>query len=221
VGAAHQRSAIANYVFQYPAYAAAAFVTAIALLAAAGCGRPGDEYESTVTGTVTIDGELAKSGTMTFHQMDKGTLAIGRIKPDGSYSLRTGQGGLRQLDGSAIMPGKYSVTVSITGPPVSDETVVEGGPPSPGPSLIAVKYAQKGTTDLRYTVKPGKQVIVLNLERAEAEPKGEAAGASPANDSPAGVEVDQAVDTPVEDEAPVDNAGAQAEQQANPENRAP
>jgi hypothetical protein len=143
---------------------------ALALLTFVACGGPAFEYDSVVTGTVTVDGDLADSGTVTFHPVKDGRPAIGRINPDGSYSLRTGQGDLREADGGTVMSGEYLVTVNITAPSAEGAVVAEGGPPIPGPSLIHSKYAQKSTTDLRFTVKPGPQVIVLNLEGAEPAP---------------------------------------------------
>lgn len=151
-------------------------IAAIAgLLLAAGCGGPAYEYDAVVTGTVTVDGELARSGTVTFHPAKKGPAATGRINPDGSYSLRTGQGDLSQADGGTVASGEYVVTASITAPRPSGEAIREGGPPKPGHSLIDKKYATKDTTDLRYTVKPGQQVIVLELKGAEAEAATESA----------------------------------------------
>jgi len=154
------------------------------LAAVPGCGGAAYEYDSIVTGTVTIDGELAKTGTVAFHPVGKGRPAIGRIHPDGSYSLRTGQGDLSQPDGGTVMSGDYLVTVNVNAPPAKGAVVGEGGPPIPGPSLIASKYAQKSTTDLRFTVKPGKQVIVLNLEGAEpASPEEKANSAEAAEEA--------------------------------------
>lgn len=154
-----------------PPYKGATLI--LAFLIATGCGGPAYEYDAIVTGTVTIDGDLAKSGTVTFHPAKDGKPAIGRIYPDGSYSLRTGQGDLQQVDGGTVIPGEYLITVSVTAPPAEGAVIAEGGPPVPGPSLVAAKYAQKETTDLRHTVKPGKQVIVLNLEGAEPTPTAE------------------------------------------------
>lgn len=148
---------------------------ALALFVAAGCGGPANKYDSVVTGTVTIDGELANSGTVTFHPTNGGKMAIGRIHPDGSFSLRTGQGDLRKVDGGTVEPGEYIVTVSINGPPVEGSQVIEGAPPIPGPSLVAAKYASQATSDLKRTVKEGSQVIILELERAEMAPPAEVA----------------------------------------------
>ena len=137
---------------------------AMALLVTIGCGGPANKYDAVVSGSVTIDGELAKSGTVVFHPVARdGKVAIGRIYPDGSYSLRTGQGDLREEDGGTVVPGEYIATVSITGPPVESEQVIPGAPPIPGPSLVAAKYAATDTSDLRRTVKAGEQIINLEL----------------------------------------------------------
>jgi len=200
------------------------------LATAQGCGGPAYEYDAVVTGTVTIDGELANSGTVAFHPVDKGRLAIGRIHSNGSYSLRTGQGDLSQVDGGTVMCGEYLVTASITAPPVEGAVLVEGGPPIAGPSLIASKYRQKDTTDLRFTVKPGPQVIVLNLDRAEPQPPAdedgeveaaaEAEDALPAAESRIGENIDPAGDAAETDSAD-EKAAAPGEQAENLERLAP
>jgi hypothetical protein len=143
---------------------------AAAMIVATGCAGRTNEYDAVVTGTVTIDGELANAGTVTFHPASGGKVAIGRIHPDGSYSLRTGQGDLHEVDGGTVVPGEYIVTVSITGPPVESAQVIPGAPPLPGASLVAAKYAAKDSSDLKHTVKAGSQIIILELERAESPP---------------------------------------------------
>ncbi len=147
--------------------------TALAIALAstlAGCGGPAHTYDAVVTGTVTIDGELAHSGTVTFHPVEEGgAISIGRIYPDGSFSLRTGQGDLRESDGGTVPSGDYIVTVLVTGPPPESETPA-GGPPPSGPLLVARKYIIRDTSDLRRTVKPGDNIFVFDLEPATAEP---------------------------------------------------
>ena len=148
------------------------YYVAVVLFVAAGCSGPAHEYDAIVTGTVTVDGELAKSGTVTFHpaKAGQGKVTIGRIHANGSYSLRTGQGDLSDVDGGTVMPGDYIVTVSITGPPVAARQGVEGEPQTAGPSLVAAKYSDKESSDLKRTVVAGSQVINLELEAAEAAP---------------------------------------------------
>jgi hypothetical protein len=153
------------------------------LIVAAGCGGPAHTYDAVVTGTVTINGELAKAGLVTFHPLvdgKDGKVAIGRIHPDGSYSLRTGQGDLRQVDGGTVVPGDYIVTVSITAPPAEGSRIAEGGPSIAGPSLVAAKYGSKETSDLKRTVVAGNQIIVLELEPADPTSPAEMTGATAA-----------------------------------------
>ena len=158
-------------------------ITGLAFVVIVSCGGPAHEYDAVVTGTVTIDGELAKSGIVTFLPIKNGLPAIGRIYADGSYSLRTGQGDLRKSDGGTVIPGEYLVTVAITAPPAAGAVVGEHGPSVAGPTLIAKKYALKDTTDLRFTVKPGQNMFVLELAAAEPGPSGGTVpdAASPAN----------------------------------------
>jgi hypothetical protein len=143
----------------------------ILLCAATGCGGAANKYDSVVTGTVTIGGELAKSGTVTFHPVAKeGKIAIGRIYSDGSFSLRTGQGNLKDSDGGTLPSGEYIVAISVTGP-APNSPAPDGSPPVGGPLLIADKYVRKETSDLRSTVKPGKNVVTFDLQPAkQAEP---------------------------------------------------
>ena len=156
-------------------------VLVLALPMASGCGGPAHTYDATVTGTVTIEGELAKSGTVTFQPVAKeGKIAVGRIYPDGSFSMRTGQGDLRESDGGTVVPGDYIVTVSINAPPRADVVVGEGGPPVAGPSLIDPKYGQRETSDLRCTVKAGENVLTFELKRAD----GDGASEQPPTDPP-------------------------------------
>jgi len=173
----------------------------------AGCGGAANTYDAVVTGTVTIDGELAKSGTVIFYPVkEDGLVATSQVFPDGSYSLRTGQGDLSNVDGGTVQSGDYVVTVSITGPPAPGAVVAEGGPPVPGPSLIAEKYALKDTTDLKFTVKPGPNVFVLELDAAEPVEAGE-------QESPAEGE-DRASDETAVESAESTDAASEATDQA-------
>ena len=144
------------------------YLVLIAVLAAPlGCGGPSASYDSTVQGTVIVDGELAGRGRVMFHPVDDGPPAYGNIFDNGTYSLRVGQGDLDDVDGGKLKSGEYIVTVVVNMPSAHSATVGDGGPPTPGARLTAAKYADKGTTDLRATVKPGPNVIPFELEGAE------------------------------------------------------
>lgn len=143
----------------------------IFVLVAAGVGYVGwramqVNYDSTVQGAVTIDGELANRGTVIFHPVGKGAPAYGDIRKDGTYSLRVGQGDLSDADGGQLASGDYVVTVMVTSAPPGDT----GDLPMPGPRVTAAKYREKSTSDLKVSVKPGPNVVPLDLEGAAADP---------------------------------------------------
>lgn len=143
----------------------------IIVLIAAGVGYVGwgamqVRYDSTVQGAVTIDGELANRGTVIFHPVGKGAPAYGDIRKDGTYSLRVGQGDMSDADGGQLASGDYVVTVMVTStPPVGASDL-----PMPGPRVTAAKYREKSTTDLKVSVRPGLNVVPLDLEGASADP---------------------------------------------------
>ncbi|QDU90232.1 hypothetical protein Pla175_36340 [Pirellulimonas nuda] len=142
------------------------------LTAAVGCDSAEDN--AVVTGVVTVDGDLAHRGSVTFHPVSGGPPATGRVFDDGSYTLRTGQGDRKTPESGDLAPGEYVVTVVVTGP--SGDSERPGGPPMPGPRLMADKYATPETSPLKLTVKPGPNVFPLELERVGAEDAAAVAG---------------------------------------------
>ncbi|TWT86659.1 hypothetical protein Mal64_34880 [Pseudobythopirellula maris] len=148
-----------------------------AALLAAGCG---EKPQASVTGTVLVDGELASSGTVTLHPVGEGgVVATGRIHKDGSFVVKSGQGDRDDPDRSTIAAGEYVVTVVVNAPPKPSDTSL-AGPPLPGGRLTAAKYADKSTSDLRYTIGTGAEVLSLTLEgepiSAPAEASADGAG---------------------------------------------
>ncbi len=117
-------------------------------------------------GTVTIDGALADHGTVAFYPDHGGAPAYGNIAKNGSYSMRVGQGNLRDEDASRIHAGDYVVTVVVNTPAQNGETMGDAGPPKPGPRMMAQKYGNKDTSPLHVTVKSGPNIVPLDLEGA-------------------------------------------------------
>lgn len=135
-----------------------------------GC-KQSSQTEATVQGNVTIDGVLASRGTVTFHPEKNGPVAVGQIHEDGSYSLRTGLGNSANPDAAKISVGKYFVTVMVMGEPSKEELNKEdGSPPAAGPRLTAIKYAGKDTSGLAFEIKPGSNLIPLELEGSANDP---------------------------------------------------
>ena len=137
-------------------------VSILTCLCCCGCER---QLESSVQGTVTIDGVLADHGTVAFYPAGGGAPAYGNIAKNGSYSVRVGQGNLRNEDASRIHSGEYVVTIVVNALAQNGETLGEAGPPKPGPRMTADKYATKDTSPMHVTVKPGPNIVPLEFAR--------------------------------------------------------
>jgi hypothetical protein len=145
-------------------------------LALGGCGKGSNARNALVQGNVTIDGELARRGSVTFYPSGDGPVATGQILADGSYSLRIGQGNMGDPDASKIFSGEYVATVLVNDPADKSQTISEGGPPVAGPRLTAIKYSRKETSGLVFAVKPGRNVFSLVLEGAASDPPTDGTG---------------------------------------------
>ena len=124
-----------------------ALLVAGALTLAVGCGT----HDSSVYGTVTLDGKRLTTGTVTFHPTGEGAVAYGRIGADGSYRLHTGAE-------KGLAAGEYLVTVVATAPPPDPHSEVVGK------LLTPARYGRLDQTDLRFTIEPGKKQIDLPLQ---------------------------------------------------------
>jgi len=127
------------------------------LVLALGCGDS-SQPPVPVTGKITYRGLPLQNGTIVFtpdpRKGSSGNMAMGEIKADGTYSLRTGK------DFGAA-PGHYRITIAA----------VLGSPPSPGqpytyqPSLLPEKYRDPELSGLFCEVKGGfAQALDFNLD---------------------------------------------------------
>lgn len=86
-------------------------LTALSVLTGCGSGDDGPKLTN-VTGTVTIDGEPATSGTVAFAPVDGlGNTATGTVDSDGQFEMST------HRPGDGVAPGKYKVGISIVDTP--------------------------------------------------------------------------------------------------------
>lgn len=112
----------------------------------AGCGS----REATVSGKVTLGDKPLTTGTVAFHPVAGGPVTYGTIDSRGHY----------QLSGR-IAPGEYVVTVVATEDPVTPSNPNQA---PPAPKLITpVRYGDRTSTDLHFTVNPGPNPIDLPL----------------------------------------------------------
>jgi hypothetical protein len=107
-----------------------------------------------VSGKVTFEGKPVKEGRVTFQNPESGAAADARLNEDGTYTL------------SAALPaGEYKVTVT----PLIERRQVDGkgpvvGEEKPAPD-IPEKYRTVGSTELKATVKEGKNDFNFDMKR--------------------------------------------------------
>ena len=145
------------------------------LLLIGGCNAE-NKNAANVQGTVTVDGELATSGTVVFHSVDKHPACYGSIRKDGSFALQVGQGNRQNPDYNDIPVGEYVATVTIRGASYEDPNQSPGSPPKAGPLLIARKYTSKGTSPLKFKVTAQPKPNVVSIEVGAFEPGKEDSG---------------------------------------------
>lgn len=129
-----------------------AFVSTVLLLTLNGCGG---SYDSTVSGTVSLDGKNLTIGTVSFHPLAGGPASYAQVNSDGTYAVQTGrEKGLRS--------GEYIVTVEANERPAEMRSP-DGGPPAVGKRITPPWYGAKQTSGLRYTVEGGRNTINIEL----------------------------------------------------------
>jgi hypothetical protein len=124
-----------------PRFYLASLTACCLALVLSGCGQDG-ESRATVQGTVRFRNQLLTSGTVVFvPNLDRGTsneLAIGTIKPDGTYQLQSDLG-------QGVAPGWYRVTI-----------VAGFGPESTMRVALPEKYRDPGRSGLEREVQAGR-----------------------------------------------------------------
>lgn len=130
------------------------FFSPLLFLVLVGCGggKP-----ATVTGIVTIDGKPLSNGTVTYSPAGGGMKAIGLIKSDGSYQIKTNSD-------AGIDIGEYDVAV------VSREVISSGpdSPPMPGKYVAPKHYGNMKTSGLHYQVEKGSNQIDIDLSSEDS-----------------------------------------------------
>jgi hypothetical protein len=109
-----------------------------------------------VEGQLLFNGSPAPGAYVVFNTADKTVKkrqrSEGLVEADGSFRLSTYQA----FDGSPA--GRYSVTVTWRRP-------FYDAAGKPGPNLLPERYAKAATSGLEFTIKPGANKIVIELEK--------------------------------------------------------
>jgi hypothetical protein len=108
-----------------------------------------------IVGKVTFDGKPVPGAYIVFRGVGKERRlprADGYVEADGTYRLST----YTAFDG--VPAGDYAITVELRKPLFT----LEG---KRGPNLLPARYADSTTSGLTYTVKPGRQVLDINLNK--------------------------------------------------------
>jgi hypothetical protein len=119
----------------------------LGIILLSGCGEP----EATVSGTVKYQGKPLPSGTVTFIGKDN-KVGTSSIDSQGRYSI-------------AKAPiGEVTITVS-TPPQMPKMPTPAGAPVMPTTETIPIpkKYSTAAESPLKYTVKPGPQEYLIEL----------------------------------------------------------
>lgn len=120
---------------------------AILLFGLCGCGG----NVSTVSGKVTLEGNILDKGDIGFHQAEGMIVSTTRINPDGSYKIGAE---------SKTMPGNYKVII------VANSVTIGKGPGNvPMPTRITpLAYSSKEKTPLKAELKAGSNEFNFDLK---------------------------------------------------------
>jgi len=112
------------------------------------------EKMPTVSGLVTIDGKPVPEGMISFQPVSGGAIAVARISPDGSYSVKTGSD-------AGLKPGEYKIAVSAPKGIIPAPT-----PQNPNPKIerwVPLRYNDIEKSGLSINVTSGSTEKNLEL----------------------------------------------------------
>jgi hypothetical protein len=139
----------------------------LVLFAASGCGQRGLSGLSKVSGTITLNGQPLDGATISLSPVTEGLRAASAVSDaSGNFKVTT----LHPNDG--VQPGDYLISVTkvkLEGvlPAAEVRKLLAEGKKYNTPQIQQVpgKYLKAETSDLKITVKPGKNdQLVLTLE---------------------------------------------------------
>lgn len=116
------------------------------------CGCGGNV--STVSGKVTLEGNILDKGDIGFHQAEGMIVSTTRINPDGSYKIGAE---------AKTLPGNYKVVI------IANEVSIAKGPGNvPMPTRITpLAYSSKEKTPLKAELKAGSNEFNFDLKNTK------------------------------------------------------
>ena len=127
-------------------------ITAVCILVVGTVGCSKGSPTGTVSGKVTYSGQPVEEGQVQF--ISTNGAAVGTLNADGTYSLRT-------QDGGDIPTGEYNVSVG----PIIPDGVNGGDPPPPkDPKNIPKKFRSVATSGLSRTINEGHNEHDIELK---------------------------------------------------------
>jgi hypothetical protein len=124
-------------------------IVAFGALALAGC----DRFPAHVSGTVALDGQPLRQGTVAFHPTAGGVTVAATIDQHGRYTLQTGRE-------TGLDTGEYRVTVTaISQPPGSGATAEEIA----AAFLTPRRYSDPATSGITRVVESGSTTFDIEL----------------------------------------------------------
>jgi hypothetical protein len=119
-----------------------------------GCGRSGEKPQP-VSGRVTFQGKAVAAGMIRFSNPQAAIDIMANLRPDGAYEVLMARG-------AGLPTGTYQVAVM---PPMVERPIGMGQAPKPPVCAdIPAKYRQPSTSGLTLTVKPGRNVLDVDMQ---------------------------------------------------------
>ena len=120
-----------------------------------------------VSGKVTFNGEPVTQGTVTFYPAD-GRSAIGKIQPDGSYSLTTFETGDGALAGNHAVTIKATTVSGPAAPSSFEDELSQANSSAPAGEatvtwLVPERLSRRESSDLTATVAKESNQIDFNI----------------------------------------------------------
>jgi len=135
-------------------------IAGICVLLQSGCRPSGDAPPlARISGVVLLDGQPLTHGSVQFTpdraRGTSGRMALGKIGPDGHFTMTT------QSEGDGVQVGFHKVGIQCFEQAANGQSEAGGPPPKPPKSLVPEKYTDPETSGLTIEVHAGSNQDAL------------------------------------------------------------